>query len=319
MIDCKDVDYILTIAKHNSISMAARELYISQPALSKYLQSLESRIGVSLFDRSRRGITPTLAGERYIDYAAKIAGLKSKMSDEITSIVSQRNETLRLAFSSTGFRLILFEAINMIRRQEPSLQLDARELRTPEIERMLADHQVDIGFLSLPISLSGLHTEPYFEENILLCVPASNPLVALGKKMQESPYQWIDLSLFRNEPFVRRSPDTRFRMLTDRMLQGCGITEPNNVFISRNQFTSIEYAEASSVCVFLPESYLRNFRKPRGFRYFLTGSSLAKISVGLVYPAGEALSIPARRFLRVINTILSREEPPAERARAAEA
>jgi DNA-binding transcriptional LysR family regulator len=313
MIDCKDVDYILTIAKHRSISMAAKELFISQPALTKYLKSIEARIGILLFDRSKRKMTPTLAGERYIAYAAEISGIKGRMSKEISRIKTEKDETLRIAFSSTGFRLILFEAMKRIKNEEPSIQLDAKELRTPEIERMLQEYQIDIGFISLPTTALGLHSELYFEENILLCVPSSNPLVALGKKIQESPFQWIDLSLFKNEPFVRRSPDTRFRMLTDQMMQNCGIAEPNNVFISRNQFTSIEFAEASEVCLFLPESYINNIRKPKAFKYFLTGSSLSKISVGMVHSISEPLSIPARRFLRTINTIISENRPAAGR------
>jgi DNA-binding transcriptional LysR family regulator len=78
MIECKDVDYILAIAKHQSISLAARELFISQPALTKYLQSLETRIGVVLFDRSKKKLLPTLAVERGISaYAAEMAGVKS--------------------------------------------------------------------------------------------------------------------------------------------------------------------------------------------------------------------------------------------------
>ncbi len=308
MIDCKDVDYILTIAKNGSISAAARELFLTQPALTKYLKSVENRIGLLLFDRTKHRMIPTLAGERYIAYAAEISGIRNRMGREIEGIKSKKHDMLRIAFSSTGFRTVLFEAIGRLRTEEPSIQLDAIELRTPEVERLLVDYQADLGFISLPARAPELHTELYFEENILLCVPSGNPLVALGKTIPDSRYQWIDLSLFSGEPFVQRSPDTRFRLLTDRMMAEAGITEPNNVFISRNQFTSIEFAEQAQVCCFLPESYIQTIRRRDVFHYFLTGTFLAKMTVGMAHLASVPLTIPARRFLRIVNGIIDRRK-----------
>lgn len=305
MIDLKDIVYVLTIAKHQNISAAARELYISQPALTKYLQSLEARIGIGLFDRSKRRLVPTLAGERYIAYAAEMAGIEDQMSREIARIKTEKNETLKVAFACTGLRTVLYEAITALRRLEPTLQMDVRELRTPEIEQLLQDYALDIGFISLPLSTPNLQAELFYEENILLCVPASNPLVALGKQIKEGAYPWIDLGLFRNEPFVMRSKGTRFRMLTDKMFEESGITEPLNVLTSRSQFTSVEFGEASQVCFFLPESFLSIIRNPESFRFFLTGNALTKISVGMIHRKGEPLSVAARRFLHVLNNSLS--------------
>lgn len=54
MIECKDADYVLAIAKYKTISAAAKSLFISQPALTKYLKSLEQRLGVILFDRNKK-------------------------------------------------------------------------------------------------------------------------------------------------------------------------------------------------------------------------------------------------------------------------
>ncbi len=317
MIECKDIDYVLTIAKHQNISAAARELYISQPALTKYLQSLEARIGITLFDRSKRKLQPTLAGERYIAYAAEMAGIEDQMGREITRIKTEKNETLKMAFACTGLRAVIYEAISKIHQSEPSMQMDVRELRTPEIEQMILDYKLDIGFISLPTYSADLQAELYFEENIILCVPANNPLVALGKQIKESHYPWIDLALFRNEPFVLRSKGTRFGMLTAQMFEQCGITEPVNVLTSRSQFTSIEFAQANQVCFFLPESFVKIIRKPETFRYFLTCNVLPKISVGMVHRKGAALSIPARRFLHVMNAIIS-GDPDSRQAPAAE-
>ena len=73
MLDLKDIDYVLAVAQYQSVSQAAKALFISQPALSKYLGNLEKRLGVPLFDRSGRQLALTEAGELYVKYAREIA------------------------------------------------------------------------------------------------------------------------------------------------------------------------------------------------------------------------------------------------------
>ena len=65
-MEIKDADYVLAIARNRNISKAAKELYISQPSLSRYLSNLEARLGTVLFERQNNDIVPTSAGEIYI-------------------------------------------------------------------------------------------------------------------------------------------------------------------------------------------------------------------------------------------------------------
>ena len=75
-MDFKELQYILCIAKNNSISKAAKELYISQPSLSKYLQNFERKLNIKFFDRAGNNFILTYAGETYIRYAKEILRIK---------------------------------------------------------------------------------------------------------------------------------------------------------------------------------------------------------------------------------------------------
>lgn len=75
-MDFKELSYILCIAKNQSITKAAKELYISQPALSKFLQKIESETGIKLFHHINNQFTPTYAGECYLEYANRIMTIK---------------------------------------------------------------------------------------------------------------------------------------------------------------------------------------------------------------------------------------------------
>ena len=72
----KDIMYVLTAAECKSISRAAEILYISQPALSRYISKLERELGLALFERSGEGIRLTDAGVIYVKYAREIMRAK---------------------------------------------------------------------------------------------------------------------------------------------------------------------------------------------------------------------------------------------------
>ena len=75
-MDFKELEYVLVIAQEKNISKAAERLYVSQPALSRFLLKLEERLGTDLFVRKNRQYIPTCAGNLYLDMARKILETK---------------------------------------------------------------------------------------------------------------------------------------------------------------------------------------------------------------------------------------------------
>lgn len=68
-MDFKELTYVLALARHQSVTKAAQELYLTQPALTRFLQRLETSVGQPLFTRSGNRLIPTYAGEKYIERA----------------------------------------------------------------------------------------------------------------------------------------------------------------------------------------------------------------------------------------------------------
>ena len=97
MADLKEQKYILEIAKVQGIAKAAEKLYISQPALGKFLSRTEEMYDIRLFERVGKKLIPTYAGEQYIKYAKQILELDQEFRDQIADI-----KTLKSAFLSIG-------------------------------------------------------------------------------------------------------------------------------------------------------------------------------------------------------------------------
>jgi DNA-binding transcriptional LysR family regulator len=307
MIECKDLDYILAIAKFQSISAAARELHVSQPAITKYLQSLEQRLGVALFNRAKKKLILTLAGEIYIARAAEMAAVKRQLEADIAKVKSEAGGALKVGFCCTGLRGTIMDAIDTLRQREPILQLIFREMKTYEIEQHLLNYKLDIGFISLPATRPELQTEVYYEEKVLLGVPITNPLSALGSTVKNCDYPWVNLAHFKNEPFVLRDTNTRFRAVTDRLFEQYGF-KPNIVMTAGNSFTSIEFTEARKALLFLPESFIKNSRDPDAMKFFVTGSPMEKFSTGIAYRKGEPLSVPAHQMIHIMQDLLKNKK-----------
>ena len=85
-MDLRYLEYIIEIAKCQSISRAAEVLCITQSTLSQYLSKLESEIGVKLFDRQRNGMMLTPAGTLYVDTAKRMIEEKTDLYNQIADI-----------------------------------------------------------------------------------------------------------------------------------------------------------------------------------------------------------------------------------------
>lgn len=98
--------YIKEVAKQNSFSKAAKELGISQPALSNYIKKIEESVGVLLFDRSISPIEITEFGKIYLAYANEVIQATEKMNNIMSDLQDLKRGELKIgstACFSTGF------------------------------------------------------------------------------------------------------------------------------------------------------------------------------------------------------------------------
>ena len=96
-INNKNMEYVAAVAQYDSITAAAESLYISQPALSRFISNLEKRIGVTLFQRVGNRFLLTYEGERFLYHAKRIMEIEQELQNELSDINKQKQGRLRLA------------------------------------------------------------------------------------------------------------------------------------------------------------------------------------------------------------------------------
>ncbi len=139
--------YIAKVAECGSITEAARQLYISQPSLSSSIRDLEGELGISIFNRSARGISLTPDGSEFLSYARQIL--------EQTELVEQRYAhaapAKRLfAISSQHYAFVVNAFVKLLESVEADeYEMTLRESRTYEIIEDVAGYRSELGILYL--------------------------------------------------------------------------------------------------------------------------------------------------------------------------
>ena len=98
-MDFKALEYICAISEAKTISQAAKNLFISQPALSQFLSKLERELGTPIFDRSGNMMTLTSAGEILVRDGSKLLLSRNEMLHRVAELSDERAETLRFGVS----------------------------------------------------------------------------------------------------------------------------------------------------------------------------------------------------------------------------
>ena len=96
-MDLKELHYILHIARCGSLTRAANALYLTQPALSKFLKNLEQQVGSPLFSRIGSQLVPTYVGKRYLDYAERMVAMQGDWRAECADLLGEEKGRLSVA------------------------------------------------------------------------------------------------------------------------------------------------------------------------------------------------------------------------------
>ncbi len=171
----KYMEYVVALAQHQTISAAAEAMFISQPAMSHFIRSLENRLGVKLFNRVRNRYIPTYEGERYLFYARRIIALETQMRNEFAEIRVAGHGQIRLALPTLRSAYILPSLVPAYRRLYPNVKLVTLEAHSQVLEKMLLSGEADFAILNSPAKNSDTTSLFIRRDEILLAVPPAQP------------------------------------------------------------------------------------------------------------------------------------------------
>lgn len=278
----KEINYLLSILNHGSISKAAEELYISQPALSKFLQNIEKQIGTTLFSRQGSELVPTYIGSRYLEYALKIANLQDDWNLEYSDLAGGERGRMSLMMPPMRNLCLAPHTLPQFWDKYPNVQVITLE-QSSYVEKYLLERR-DIDFIihSDTEPNSSLVHKPLGVEEVVLLMAPDHPLASCGIDKPGYKYPWIDLKLAKDMPFVLNHQAQTTGKVSQMLMEQAGINPP---VIMQTQTTgiAIQIAKSGAALAFAPETYLNIAAAHKELLYFSVGKTKTEITLYAIY------------------------------------
>ncbi|MHB1102955.1 MAG: LysR family transcriptional regulator [Devosia sp.] len=199
---------ISAVHRTGKIVNAAKELGLTQPAVSLQLRDAELAAGVPLFDRTADGMRPTAAGLAVVEAAQAVEERLRIMADEVGAIVGGRKGTLRLGVVSTA-KYFAPAMMAAFMREHPDIEISLWVGNRAETIDSLKDHRIDIALMGRPPREVPVRSALFGQHPLVIVAPPDHPLAAARRIAKERIAQ---------EHFLVREPGSGTRISLDIFL-----------------------------------------------------------------------------------------------------
>lgn len=299
MSELKEQRYIIEIAKVQGVAKAAENLFISQPALSKFLTRTEEMYGVQLFERIGKKMIPTYAGKQYLEYAKQIVKLDQDFRNQIADIKMLKKGSLNIGSTSGRGKRILPEILPIFSKEYPEYDLNVYQETAVKLEEMLHNGEIQVALMTGTEELekdSNFHVEEISTEEICLIAPKSKHFHGIAK--YGFRYPWIDIRQMENEKFIMLNKGSRLRYVTDKVLKNHSM-DPKQI-----EFSSIETIW-ELVSKDFGVALASDFQYPKNLDVdvFSICSKPVTWKFVIVTRVGGCISVPVQRIIEIAKNI----------------
>lgn len=217
MIELNQLEQLICIAENKTISKAAKKLLISQPALSRSMQRLESDLGVELFDHYKNKIVLNKNGELAVKHAQKIIkNIQTMISD-----VQEYDQSFHSISIATCSPAPMWDIEPLIRELYPQITIQTAVINQKDLLKKLKEKEYHLVITPEYIDDPHCYCVPYVEEDLLLSLPLNHPL-ASKKEIKFHDLDGQTMLLYSNIGFwhelhMKKTPKTKYLLQEERL------------------------------------------------------------------------------------------------------
>jgi len=311
MLDVTRLRVLAAVARHGSVTAAARALNYAQPSVSHHLARLEAETGARLVERSGRGIQLTDAGQLLAGRAEEILGRLDAAEHELAAHVGQREERIRLAGFPSALATVVPAATAWLRAEHPGVELLLAEAEPQTALRLLRGGQADVALVFRYLRDGRPVATPEEEEDgararLLLDEPVHLVTQASGERF---PATGAGLAAYAGHRWIAGCERCRAHLVWQCELAGF---TPQIAFTTDDVLVAQALAAAGLGVAMLPDLALRAARHPAVRTEPLAGARRQVLA--LTY--GEPPDTPAvERLLDALTLAASPGRRPARARR----
>lgn len=289
-INFRQLEVFRAVAETRSFTRASHMLFISQSTVSEHIRELEETLKVRLFERNRRTVALTAAGERLLEYAQRVFATLEEAESAAQSMLDPYSGHFAFGCASTTLLYQLPPVLAEYASRYPHVELTINSGTIQEVAAQMWSGALDLALLVLPIASAEFKKVVLLEEPFVVVVPSHHKLA--------SPKRF-EIASLAEERFVLHRKDQNTRKLIDRFFFKHKITPKVAIELAETEAIKEMVARGLGVSV-LPASAFPRWRRAAGVKTFPIHDLELRRTLALVYLRGKVLRPPVQAMIELL-------------------
>ena len=276
-------------AKNESITAAARELFVTQPTVTHCIQKLEEELGCILFIRSKKGVKLTAEGETLYKHVAVAYEHIIQAEKEINELKMFRKGEIILGASETTLHHFLFPCLKKYKKKYPNIKLKIHDSSTPNMLEALRNNKLDCAILVFPLS----YEEEGLEINTLTLF---HDIAIAGLEYKELENVPMTLKELNEYPIITISKGTMTNMILKEIFKSRGLDLKPDIELATTDLIVPTVVNNLGVG-FVPEFFAEEALKRKEIIKLNLVDDIPNRKICLVYKSERPKSIAVKAFI----------------------
>ncbi len=286
-LDSRQLKAFTTLARTGSFTLAAKELFLSQSAVSHSMKALENDVGCRLFDRLGKKVLLTQAGEQFLRHADQIIGEMEEARASLQEMGRWGRGRIRVGASQTVCQYVLPGILRKLRDSFAKCFVTVESGDSPALLELLKENHIDLAFCLEPSNEEHIEFHPLFADELFFLAPPSHPWAAAGR-VHRDEIALQDYIFYNKGSLTYRAIEQYFQKedIVPRVVMHVG-----------NMETIKELVKAGSGLTIAPLWIARREIEDKSIAVLPLGKRKLKRNWGLSHRRGRRLTLPEESFL----------------------
>ena len=280
----------IQVSKSNSFSKAAKELFMTQPAVSQSIMQLEKELDIRLFNRSPKGVYLTNEGQHLYDYANSAINLIKTGEEKILEFKKLAIGQLNIGVGDTISKYYLIPYLEEFHNKYPNIKFKIINSTTLELCTLIKSGEIDIAICNFPIDDPSL--------NLIPCAEVSDIFVC-GEKYKHLCCEEIELSEIMNYPLIFLEPNSNSRKYVEKFMQSKGV-KISPEFELGSYDLLIEFAKINLGIACVIKEFSKDQLNRNELYELKIKDMIPKRNIGICHLKSVPLSIASTKFVEII-------------------
>ncbi len=278
------------VAKCRSFSSAARELYMTQPAVSQAVMNLEEELGIRLFTRTSKGVALTNEGELLFEHVNPAINLIHVGENKLLESINLKVGEMKVGVGDTISKYFLLPYLEIFRNKFPNINLKIINRTTTELLTLIKSGEIDIAVCNFPIRDAAVETRKCKDiQDIFVC----------GEKYRELCRKPISLEEISGLPMILLERKSNSRLFIERYMTSRGIRVTPEIELGSHDLL-LEFARFNFGIACVVEEFSQEYIKASKLYKLELTDAIPPRSIGFCYLRSVSLSPAAQKLVEVV-------------------